>query len=513
VGLLSRLRAAVNGFREPDPKVRPPGNFSPGSNLLSGPSFTDAFKSRRGPSPWQLVEKYTSLIYAMVARNRNAVARLPLRLYADGSRAQGGPPQRHSDPIRVTRSVGERLARDGLVSPSAVTKVYEIRTHPLLTTLDRPDPYGYFTREKLLGLMVSYCDVVGSAYLVPEGNGWRQPGATAKGPPDYLWVLYAQHVLPIRTAGSPLISKFNYFAESLPFDQVLWFRQNTSLRDPYGAGYSPTYAGDVYADQEGRSIALLDQVLGMGPKPSMIATAKDPMMQPSDEDARRLEQDMVRKHSAGMAGGILVNRGAWDFQQANWSPADMAHKELGEYDLYRLASIFDQPPTYYTVDSNLANLQAADTQHARQGIEPRCKAIAGTLTNMVQQWDPRLFLAFDPALPEDEESKQRVVDMRLKAGQTTINQENEDGRWPPVPWGDAPWIPGTLKQPDMITAEHEQGLKQAEAQIENETTATQFQFGPEGETESDSEARSLPVDRMIDRALERLEAELKRRAG
>jgi len=245
----------------------------------------------------------------------------------------------------------------------------------------------------------------------------------------------------------------------------------------------------------------------------MIATAKDPMMQPSDEDARRLEQDMVRKHSAGMAGGILVNRGAWDFQQANWSPADMAHKELGEYDLYRLASIFDQPPTYYTVDSNLANLQAADTQHARQGIEPRCKAIAGTLTNMVQQWDPRLFLAFDPALPEDEESKQRVVDMRLKAGQTTINQENEDGRWPPVPWGDAPWIPGTLKQPDMITAEHEQGLKQAEAQIENETTATQFQFGPEGETESDSEARSLPVDRMIDRALERLEAELKRRAG
>ena len=271
-------------------------------------------------------------------------------------------------------------------------------------------------------------------------------------------------------------------------------------------------------------IGLLDQALGMGPKPSLIATAKDPMMQPSDDDARRLEQDMTRKHAAGMAGGLLVNRGAWDFTPANFPPADLANKDLSEYDLYRLASIFDQPPTYYTVDTNLANLQAADTQHARQGVEPRCKSIAGTLTWLAQTWDPRLFFAFDPALPEDEESKQRVVDMRLKSGQTTINQENEDGRWPPVWYGDEPLLPNNLATPTMLLEQHQQKLEATKAKMENETTATQFQYGDaddqpgEGEesesaAESKSEARGLPMGAMLDRALERLEAELRRRAG
>src|SRR5271165_3785322 len=179
----------------------PPGGFTLGSTYLGGPLFTDAFGAKRAPSPWQLIEKYKSLIYALVAKNANARCRVPLRLYADGSR--GTQPRSVCDPIRCTRKVARRLAslEYTRVSPSAVDNIYEIRTHPILDTLDRPDPYGYFDRSKLFSLMSRYCDVVGSAYFMPEGNGWREENATTKGPPIWLWVLYSQYVLPVRMAG------------------------------------------------------------------------------------------------------------------------------------------------------------------------------------------------------------------------------------------------------------------------------------------------------------------------
>ncbi len=499
--------------------TKPPGGFSFGTSLLGGPQFTDAFQSRRAPSPWDLVEKYKSIVFSMVARNRNAVTRLPLRLFADGSRVQGKP-NRNCDPIRVSRAVGARLARAGQVSSAAVDQVYEIRDHPLLDVLDNPDPSGTFTRDKLIGLICAYQDVVGSCFLVPEGNGWREEGSKTKGPPLFLWVLYSQYVLPIRQAGSPMVDHFQYFRDKLPYDQVIWFRQNHSLRDPYGSAYSPTYAGEVYANQEDRQIALFDQILG-SPGPSMIASAKDPILAPNDSERKRFEQDLNRKQGGGNARGLLVSNGAWDFTPWSYTPADLAAKEVSEYDLYRLASIFDQPPTYYTVDTNLANLQAADEQHARQGVEPRCKSIAGTLTWMARLWDRRLSFAFDPALPEDDEAKARVVDMQLKNGQITINQANEEGRWPAVPWGDEPWLPGTLVQPSMAQEKHEQALvseqaaiDQGDDQIEQGSQKLSIEEKKASQSKPAAKGERSVIELQIDRALDRLEEELmRRRAG
>ena len=436
----------------------PPGQFSPGTTYVGGPAYTDAFGAKRAPTPWQLVEKYKSLIYAMVAKNANAVCRVPLRLYVDGSRANGGKPRSACDPIKATRSVGRHLARSGLVSPSAVDKVYEIRQHPGIDLLDKPDPYGYFNRSKLISLMVRSCDVIGSAFLFPDWDGWDIGRKKPKRVPDYLWVLYAQYVLPIRRAANPLVDVFQYFSSRLPYETVLWFRQNHSLRDPYGSGYSPTYAGDQYSQQEDRFVAIYDQVLGLGPRPSLIASAKDPLQPPGEAERKRLEQDAQRRHAAGNAGNILVNTGAWDFTPVSYSPADMAGKEVCEYDVKILATIFGQPPTYYTVDTNLANLQAADQQHARDGVDPRCKMISEALTLWIRQYDERLFWEFDATLPEDEELKERVIDMKLKNGSITINQANEDSQWPPVDYGDEPWLPSSLIQPSMAQQRHEQSV-------------------------------------------------------
>ncbi len=408
MGIFGKLQAAYRAFRQPGTDSRnrpePPGHFSFGSSLQGGPRFTDPFGSRPAPSLTQLIENYGSLIYAMASRSRNAVTRRPMRLLADGSRGQGGPPGRACDPIRVSRAVGQKLAESGQISTAAVDQVYEIRSHPLLDVLDKPDPYGNFSRKKLIGLMVSYFDVVGSGYLVPEGNGWdwHNPAARPKGPPEFLWVIYPQYTIPYRAAGTPIVQYFQYFADQIPLNGCLWFRHNLSLRDPYGAAYGPTQAGESYRRQEQEFNALFSQVMALGPRPNMIATAKDPLMPPGKNEADALKIDLVRQQSGGYAGGVLVNTGAFDFTPASYQPADLAGKELSEYDIYALAAIFDQPATYYTINSNLANLQAADKQYDENGVQPRCDTIADTFTALAKTFDPRLSFRFDPGLAEDQ---------------------------------------------------------------------------------------------------------------
>src|SRR5208337_289791 len=466
---------------------------------------------------WQLIEKYRGLVYAMAGRNQNAVVRVPLRLYKDGSRGQGGPPTRHADPIKVTRSVGRRLAGEGKASPSAVDKIYEIRQHPIIDRIDNPDPYGYFTRDSLLGLIIRYCDTVGSTYLFPDWDGWN--ARTGKQPnrvPDYLWVLYSQYVLPIRMAGNPLINIFQYFAQGIPFSNVMWFRQNVSLRDPYGGSYSPTYAGTQYSDQEEKQIAIYDQVLGLGPRPNMMISAKDPMLPLGEYQAKRLEQDMIRRHAGGYAGGVLVVRDPVEVTPMSYSPADLAGKEISEYDRCNMAAIFGQPATYYTTDTNLANLQAADLEFARNGIDPRCKMVANGFTALVKRYDPTLFFGFDPTLPEDEELKEKVIDMKLRNGSITVDQANEETQWPPLPdgVGAMSWIEGTRRTPQMIIEEHEQAMATQQAMAEQTETETDNADMPQSEQfkAKAKEAKKGPdrgmMELMVDRALDRLEMEL-----
>lgn len=463
--------------------------------MYGGPLFTDAFAARRAPSPWELVEKYKSIVFAMVARKRDAVAKTPLRLFVDGSRrVLGGKPRSCCDPIKVSRSTAISHARAGKVSPQAVDEVYEVRNHPFLDTLDKPDPYNYFSRKKLLGLMTAYQDVVGSGILVPEGGqwgDWRNPAK--KGPPTYLWTIYPQHVTPRREAGSPLIDRWQYFNASIPFDASIWFRHSISLRDAYGSTYSPLYAGDVYADQEDRFMAIFDQVLGLGPRPSVVASAKDPNAPPGESERKRLQQDFSRTQAAGNAGGLWVNTGAWEFTPMTYSPADLAGKEVSEYDRNNLACIFGLPPTYFTTETNLANLEAADAYFARFGVEPMCASIADTLTQIVQSWDRRLYFQFDPVLAEDELKKAQVDKIYVDMGAITVNEVMEEKKYPPKPWGNEPILNTNMLPLSLIIEKHQQGIEQGNAALESQKRRDDFEL-QNPDNEEPVEAGDADVD-------------------
>lgn len=466
MGLLSSLSSAI--FDRPVSRGAP-SYYGAQSSFIAGPSYVDAFRAKRAPAAPELVEQYKSLVYACTQINACGVMRVPLRLYADATK--GGKPRQVSGPRSISRSVWGHLNRSGYVQRTNATKqdVQEITTHPMIDALDHPDPEGYFSREDVLGLISAYCDVVGVAYLKMD-----PPGRSS--PPSYLWPLQAQYVYDFKRSGSPVLDRYTYFADTYRPDEILRFRVQLSLRDPYGRGYCPTYAALQYAMLEDKYVAVQDQLLGMGPRPNLLVSPKDATMPLGEPERQRYIADLMRQHSRGNAGGVLVTNGAVDVNTLSYSPTDLGGLTISEYDLERTCNCFGVPVSYFSKETNLANLQAAESQHARTAIEPRCKAIAGTLTRLVRRYDERLFFAFDPCVEEDAEKDARVIDMGLKSGRITINEANTDSPWEAKDWGDEPWLPGTLQQPTMIEKTHEQGLEAQKQQLANDTKATDFQY-------------------------------------
>jgi portal protein len=453
-----------------DPRTgpQPPGRFSFGTQLRGGPRTTDAFGARQAPSPPQLVEKYHALIYAMANKNRDGCSAVPIRLMSDSSKINGKA-NRITDPIPVSRSQGIRAAEMGLVSKAAVDRIEEIRNHQLVRLLDQCDPYGTFTKEQFVGLNITFADIVGFSVMVPEGNGWDweadRDGINPnrrKGPPEYIWFLYPQWDIPTRTGRSPIVDTHYYFADRIPAQSVLWYRHNLSIVDAYGAAFGPTYAGEPYRQQEQELVSILSQALGIAPRPSVVFTAKDALQGITPTQKETLEADLKRKFASYGAGGLYVNDGSFDVHVLDYPKADVGGMQIAQHDRDNMASIFSQPPTYYTVDSNLANLQAADKQFARFSIEPRLRNFCSLLTKLARACDERLFFMHDEVVKEDEKERAEIDKIYVDMGAVTIDQLNEEKKYPPVPWGKEPMFNKNMLPYSMLIAQTQQGLQQAQ---------------------------------------------------
>jgi hypothetical protein len=395
------------------------------------------------------------------------VARTPLRLMTDAKKGSGAKAKDVARPRSISRREFGHLKRNGYLTRSTASHedVQEITDHPLLDMLDHPDSEGYFSREDIIGLMSAYCDVVGVAYCKLDPVGGDVP-------PTYCWPMQAQYVVDIKLPSDPRIDHYTYFNRYYSPQEILRFRSpSLGLRDPYGRGYSPTFAALQYAMLEDKYVAVQDELLA-GPVPKLLISPKDATMPFGEPERKRYEQDVERLHARGKGGRVIATNGAVDINPISYPPTDLGGMELSKYDLERTCNVFGIPIAYFSTETNLANLQAAESQHARTAIEPRCKSIAGTLTRLAQRFDERLFFAFDCAIEEDKEREAKIVDMGIKSGRITINEANTDSPWEPKEWGDQPWLPGTLQQPTMLTEAHEQGIETAKAGVDKTRNET-----------------------------------------
>ncbi len=124
---------------------------------------------------------------------------------------------------------------------------------------------------------------------------------------------------------------------------------------------------------------------------------------------------------------------------------------------------------------------------------------------------------FDEGLVEDEVAKQTVVDMRLKSGQTTINQENQDSKFPLQAWGDEPLLPDNMLPLSMIVEAHESSLEQADQAMMSGGIQDDIAVdGHEHQKKMDKESIKQKEERALNEVLgltRAIKGELERRAS
>src|SRR5262249_55983685 len=91
--------------------------------------------------------------------------------------------------------------------------------------------------------------------------------------------------------------------------------------------------------------------------------------------------------------------------------------------------------------TNLANLQAAEHQHASKAILPRLRRRDQKLNEqLVPLYDAtgRLFLASDDPVQVNLNDRLKEEELFLKYGVVSINEVRQANGLPPAPWGEAP---------------------------------------------------------------------------
>ncbi len=425
-----------------------PGGYGGGS-MGGGPLWSDAYRARRGPTPNELVEAYKSLMFFMSSFNHKAVCATPLRLYVTTGGGQARP-KSYLGTKAVGRAKGLWLkARRGDHSKAiaGADRIEEVTgNHPLLDVMRFANPF--LNPVQLLGLTVTSCDIIGTAYWQPV---FRTIGKEIV--PEELWALPAQAVWAVPDGTSLVPKGYQYFSTFHLPDELIRFVPVPSLRNPYMDGMSPARAAIQYARLEDEFVSDQDNNASNGPRPKILVTSKDPNGSIGDPERKRLRQEFNQVAARGKLGGLVIADGNLAVQPMTYQGIDPEITTFSEYALERTANCFDVPPPFYSKETNLANLQAAREWHAANGVEPRCKSIAATLTRYFHALDPdgrrgwdRLFWAFDPVVEEDKkaaaEQHKSYVDMGVMTRDAVALELNLD----PLPdgLGAVPTVAGTV---------------------------------------------------------------------
>lgn len=394
-------------------KAQPPGLTSYGSG--GGPLFSDAFRFRRAPSLPALAEAYKSIIYTCVGINADAVARVPLRLVRVGQ--SKGDTAKFCNAVEIKGTARHRLKRLAHTAKAmaGAEEVEEITgEHPLLKLIQNVNPS--MDHNQLIESTVMSMDVVGTAFWWP--TDWFKFGEDRNVYPREIWPLPPHLVYPVMT-GTGLVPEAYQFGSAMYKPEDLLIFKRLSMKNFYGLGMSATQAAIEYARLEDTFVSVAEDMISNGPRPSVVISHKDPKGAFGAAERQRLDNDLNQKGRGGRSGSAFVVDGAVAVTPISYSPADLGSLEMSKHIIEQICGCFRVPVSMVTNESsNRAVADSGLVQHARGAVEPRCKAIASTLTrwthsldrNGAKNWN-KLFWVFDECVPEDEAAK---ADLAIK---------------------------------------------------------------------------------------------------
>ena len=426
-----------------------------------GPSWGDGFKTRRPPSTREMTDAFRAVAFACARINANAVAKTPLKQYVTTTKGQAQP---RCDRRPISKHQRGYLESVGFLTPELArsgVEVEEMIDSPIMRVLRRPTrtPDSPFKGVwSLLWFTQISMDIVGSAYHQVVRDGF--------GTVSELYPLSPRYVIPVPfaepRADNRVISHYlDSWGETIKVEDIARYRW-ISLTNPYVSHYGPLEACfaelGVRDKFEATAGALFDNVF----HPSAIISAKNPD-RPIGEDVKpRLEADLKKHFTRAKAGGVVISDGSLQYDPWQQPQTDVGGLEVSREAKTTIANCFDVPmPLLEMTDSNLASAAAAETALAKCSTLPRCGQIAEQATGWLREvserdpmkgqhgptnWD-RTFVAFDNPVPTDEANRTKVQVSLANIGAKTPNEIRRENGDEDVPWGDEPWIAGTLRQP------------------------------------------------------------------
>lgn len=410
------------------------------------PAFVDLYRRVRTPTPHDLLAELKNAAYACASLNAAVCATYPPRLYVSTRPGEGAP----RCLSRGLSAAEQRrlLARSDLgIRLKGAEHIAEVLDHPLLTLLRAVNPTH--NAHDLWELTTLYQEVHGSAY-------WHLT-FDPLGVPDGIWILPSQNVRPVRAPESPNLVDFYEVqtrtgAQQLPPAAVIHFRY-PDPRDPYGAGLSPLRAAYEHATMASEFLAYKRSVWSNNALPSVVISPDEVI---SEEERDRLEEAWQQKFARGGNGRVLVAESSMSVTPVNPSLGDLAALAEAGATKEELANAFGVPLAYLTTQTNLANLQAAELQHAALAIWPRlCRRDEKINEQLIPLYDPsgRLFMTSDDPTPRNQQYQLEQQQMDLRWGVRSINEVRSERGLPPVVWGDQPWLPVNLAPTDFPNRE------------------------------------------------------------
>lgn len=483
------------------PARRPEGGNAPSSSgrirVASGiysyaPS--DAFRAKRPPTPVELIQSYRYATYVCASINATAVATQPFRLYATTTHGRGKALSSFCRPRSLNRHRERWLESNPTLTKrlAGVDKVEEITDHPILELFDYVNPW--LDRFQLLEMTQLYREIDGRDFWYwVDGPGerpievWPLPSWMVYVQPDYTGTDVVKNYIFTGGGGQAI----------LECDQLL-FGKETSLFDPYIAGFSPLRANYELAQIYDKQLDYRDATISNRGRPDAMLIPKEDQEFNDPVAIQRITAEYEQSYSLGRAGRLWVPPGGTELKPINWSPTDMGEMAQSRSILHDIARAFRVPvPLVDGESANRANMDAALLQHARYAVLPRIRKLEEHWnSNWVTKWDDsgRLFLAFDDPVPADKVLERETNVAYVGAGIRTRNEVRADLGDEAVEDGDELLVSNTLvplslalKPPAPVVVQSGQPPKPDEVPPEGRERAEEIEPEPR-EPEEGAEA-------------------------
>lgn len=406
-------------------------------------TYYDGFRRRYVPNNERLVQEYKRTVFACANLNAEAVASTPLKLYlrktnnGEKSLLQCGI---HTKKL-TSKEIDKLAARADLRKTlRSFIDLEEVVVHPSLDLLHRVN-HTPFLNGYLLSIYTQlYQDITGISYWVIE----REP---LFGTPYNIWLLPSQYVEPVKeddSKSSKVIDYYSYFPPGVakeirykPEDLIVF--KMSSLQNPYVEGVGFLEAAFESNEIDSKLVSLEHGLLHNEGRPDLIIAPKGDAAFGPDE-ARRFEKEYQLRFGRGRQGGMWVLEDDVSITPINIPARDLARLEINKWSKNDIANAAQVPFALIADAShNRQQLEAAEVQHARHGVRPRCcRNVAVLNDQFLPLYDETgsLFFAYDDPVPEDKTQKlQENIQLGMN-GFKTPNEIREEYNLPPIEGGD-----------------------------------------------------------------------------